>query len=365
MNIPGTVHVLVIQQNLTRRLPVNLPVIHGSTMVLKRINALPNLPALQPRINLTHSENPQYPYSNPNAKYTHNPRPNKNTIPIDNSSKYKAQCPLSIQTHQESTMSNETLAINQLFTVKGKTAVVTGGSRGIGLMIARGYIQNGAKVYISSRKADVCDAVAEELSKDGECISIPADLSNKPGWETLVNAVKEQEDSIDILVNNAGAVWAEPFDDFPESGYDRTLDINLKGIYFLTQMFLPLLEKNHTRDDPARVINIGSIDGIKVPSMDNFPYGPSKAAVHHLTKVLAVRLAPRGIAVNAIAPGPFESKMMEWSLENFKDRIEANCPLGRIGAPEDMAALAIFLASPGASYLNGTVIPLDGGICVT
>lgn len=262
-------------------------------------------------------------------------------------------------------MSNESLAISNLFSVKGKTAVVTGGSRGIGLMIARAYVENGAKVYISSRKADICNAVAQELSKHGECISIPADLANKEGWETLVNGIKEHEDSIDILVNNAGATWGEPFDEFPEAGYDRTLDINLKGIFFLTQMLLPLLEKNHSQSDPARVINIGSIDGIKVSRNDNFPYGPSKAAVHHLTKVLAMRLAPRGVSVNAIAPGPFESKMMQATLEKFKDTIEANCPLGRIGAPEDIAALAIFLASPGASYLNGTVIPLDGGICIT
>lgn len=261
-------------------------------------------------------------------------------------------------------MSHEALSIDQLFSVKGKVAVVTGGSRGIGLMIAQGYVQNGAKVYISSRKADVCDAVAAELSKHGECISIPADLSNKEGWEMLVKGVSAHEDSIDILVNNAGATWGEPFDDFSEDGYDRTLDINLKGIFFLTQMLLPLLEKNHSLKNPARVINIGSIDGIKVPSMDNFPYGPSKAAVHHLTKVLAVRLASRGLTVNAIAPGPFESKMMEWTLENFKEQIEANCPMGRIGSTEDMAALAIFLASPGASYLNGTIIPLDGGICI-
>lgn len=259
-------------------------------------------------------------------------------------------------------MSYPTLAIEQLFSVKGKTAVVTGGSRGIGLMIAKGYIENGAKVYISSRKAEVCNEVAEELSKVGECISIPADLANREGWDTLVNGIKENEDSLDILVNNAGAVWAEPFDEFPESGYDRTMDINLKGVFFLTQMLMPLLEKNHTQEDPARIINIGSIDGIMTPGTDNFPYGPSKAAVHHLTKILAIRLASRGVTVNAIAPGPFESKMMKYSLDNFRDRIEAGNPMGRIGSPEDMAALSIFLASPGASYVNGTVIPLDGGI---
>lgn len=261
-------------------------------------------------------------------------------------------------------MSTPDLSIPKLFSVKGKVAVVTGGSRGIGLMIAQGYVQNGAKVYISSRKAEVCDAVAEELSKIGECISIPADLSCAEGWDGLSDAIKEREESIDILVNNAGATWGEPFDDFTEDGYDRTVDINLKGVFFLTQKLLPLLENGSSQADPARIINIGSIDGIKVPSMDNFPYGPSKAGVHHLTKVLAVRLAGRGITCNAIAPGPFESKMMEWTLENFKDAIESNCPMGRIGSTEDMAALSLFLASPGASYLNGTIIPLDGGICI-
>jgi NAD(P)-dependent dehydrogenase (short-subunit alcohol dehydrogenase family) len=260
-------------------------------------------------------------------------------------------------------MSNS-LSIENLFSVKDKTAIVTGGSRGIGYMIAQGYVENGANVYITSRKADQLQAACDELSKLGTCTAIPADLSNKEGWEAFVEAFKEKEDSLDILVNNAGAAWGQPFDEFTEAGYDRTVDINVKGIFFLTQALLPLLEKNHSQQDPGRIINIGSIDGIKVPGVDNYAYGPSKAAVHHMTKVLAVRLASRGVTVNAIAPGPFESKMMQATLEQHKERIEGNCPMGRIGAPSDMATLALFLASPGSSYVNGTIIPLDGGISI-
>ena len=254
------------------------------------------------------------------------------------------------------------MKIDELFSVKGKVAIVTGGSRGIGLMIAHAYVSNGVKVYISSRKAEVCNAVAEELSKIGTCISIPADLSTAEGRQQLIDEVSAKEEGLDILVNNAGAIWAAPFDEFPESGYDRTMDINVKSVFFLTQGFLPLLEKKASHEDPSRVINIGSIDGIHVPTVDNFPYGPSKAAVHHLTKVLAVRLGPKKVTVNAIAPGPFESKMTAWLLENMRAQIEASCPLKRIGNPDDMAGLAIMLASKAGAYLNGAIIPLDGGI---
>ncbi len=180
--------------------------------------------------------------------------------------------------------------ISELFSIAGKVAIVTGGSRGIGLMIARAYVENGVKVYISSRNAEVCAAVAAELSKDGTCIFVPADLSTNEGRETLVGLVKENEKSLDILVNNAGAAWGAPFDEFPEVGYDKTMDINVKATFMLTRDLMPLLEANSSQDNPARVINIGSVDGIKVPVVDNFAYGPSKAAVHHLTRVLAVRL---------------------------------------------------------------------------
>lgn len=256
----------------------------------------------------------------------------------------------------------DSMEIADMFSVAGKVALVTGGSRGIGLMIARGYVENGVKVYISSRKAAVCDAAARELSRFGTCISIPADLTTAAGRGALLSELRSREARLDILVNNAGAVWAAKFDEYPESGYDKVMDINVKAVFLLTRDFMPLLEKGAAPGQPARVINIGSIDGLRVPLLENFAYGPSKAAVHHLTRVLAVALGARGITVNAIAPGPFESKMTEWMLDQFRSEIEAACPLGRIGTPRDIAGLALFLASPAASYLNGAVIPLDGGL---
>jgi NAD(P)-dependent dehydrogenase (short-subunit alcohol dehydrogenase family) len=252
--------------------------------------------------------------------------------------------------------------ISDLFSVTGKVALVTGGSRGIGLMIAQAYVANGVKVYISSRKTAVCDQAAAELSQYGQCISLPADLATSEGREKLVSEIKARETQLDILVNNAGAAWGAPFESFPESGYDKTMDINVKAPFLLTRDLLPLLKASGTAENPARVINIGSIDGLHVPSMNNYPYAASKAAVHHLTRVLALELGPQHITVNAIAPGPFESKMTEWMLDNFRDDIEANCPLGRIGSPEDMAGAAIYLASLAGAYVNGAVIPVDGGI---
>ncbi|MFN0122262.1 MAG: SDR family oxidoreductase [Blastocatellia bacterium] len=264
-------------------------------------------------------------------------------------------------------MMNPEDAINvpDLFSIRGRTAVVTGGSRGIGLMIARGFLEAGAKVYISSRKKDVCDEVAKQLSEIGECISIPADLSTTEGCRHLADELAAREQALHILVNNAGAVWGAKLEEFPEQGWDKIMDTNVKGIFFLTQYMLPLLEAAATPDNPARVINIGSIDGLKVPSVENYSYSPSKAAVHHLTRVLAVKLGRRNITVNAVAPGPFESRMTEWMLDNFRDSIEGHCPLGRIGAPGDMAGVAIYLASRAGAYVNGVVIPVDGGICIS
>jgi NAD(P)-dependent dehydrogenase (short-subunit alcohol dehydrogenase family) len=264
-------------------------------------------------------------------------------------------------------MQNMTQQINvkDLFSLAGKAALVTGGSRGIGLMIARGYLEAGAKVYISARKKEVCDSVAAELSEIGECFSIPGDLSTTEGCKRLAEEFSEREPSLHILVNNAGAAWGATLEEYPEAGFDKVMDTNVKGVFFLTQHLLPLLEKGARPGDPARVINVGSIDGIKVPFVENYAYAPSKAAVHHLTRVLAVKLGPRGITVNAIAPGPFESQMTRWLLENHKDQIEANCPLGRIGEPADMAGVAIYLASRAGAYVNGVVIPVDGGICIT
>ncbi len=259
----------------------------------------------------------------------------------------------------------EQFKLSNLFSIEGKVALVTGGSRGIGLMIASAYVANGAKVYISSRKAAVCDQVAAKLSKSGTCISVPADLSTNAGRVALVDAIKSREDKLDILVNNAGAAWGAPFDSFPESGYDKTMEINVKAVFMLTRDLTPLLEASASAADPARIINIGSIDGLHVPTTPNFPYAASKAAVHHLTRVLAVELGRRHITVNAIAPGPFESKMTAFMLEQGRNAIEAACPLGRIGSPEDMAGTAIYLASRAGAYTNGALIAVDGGVCLT
>ena len=254
--------------------------------------------------------------------------------------------------------------MKDLFSIAGKTAVVTGGSRGIGLMIARGFVEAGAKVYISSRKKEVCDEVAAELSKSGTCISAPADLGTEAGARDLTEQVAAREPAVHILVNNAGANWGAPLNEFPDSAWDKVLALNVKAIFHLTRAMLPLLEKAARADDPARVINIGSIDGLRVPLLHTYSYSASKAAVHHLTRVLAIELAPKHLTVNAVAPGPFESKMMAETLRNFGDAIKASVPLGRIGAPEDMAGVAIYLASRAGAYVTGQVIPVDGGITV-
>jgi NAD(P)-dependent dehydrogenase (short-subunit alcohol dehydrogenase family) len=264
----------------------------------------------------------------------------------------------------ESSTHSEPIGVDTLFDISGKVALVTGGSRGIGLMIARGFVEAGAKVYITSRKADVCNAVAEELSELGECISIPMDLSTVEACHQMAQELALREDKLHILVNNAGASWGAPLEEYPESGWDKVMDINLKSIFYLTKEMLPLLEKAASQEDPARVINVGSIDGIKAPFVDNFAYGPAKAGVHHLTRVLAIRLGESMITVNAIAPGPFESKMTEWLLDQYQEQIEHNCPLKRIGAPGDMAGIAIFLSSRAGAYVNGTVTAVDGGICI-
>lgn len=262
--------------------------------------------------------------------------------------------------------------MQDIFSIAGKVAIVTGGSRGIGEMIAAGFLASGAKVYISSRKADVCEATAKRLvdRHGGECIAVPADLSQLDGVNTLVAAVRDNESQLDILVNNAGATWGAPLGEFPESGWDKVMDTNVKGIFFLTQALLPLLEVSGTHEDPARVINIGSVDGIKTPSFDNFSYGASKAAVHHLTRVLAAHLVRRHIIVNAIAPGPFPSWMLSAGVgfggkvegEGVDwDRVGRNNPRGRVGTMEDIAGLCIFLSSRAGAYTVGETIACDGG----
>ena len=259
--------------------------------------------------------------------------------------------------------------MKNLFSIEGKVALITGGSRGIGEMIAAGFLANGAKVYISSRKAEVCDATAKRLQEEygGECISVPADLSNLDGINALANEIS-QEDNLDILVNNAGASWGEPIDEYSEQGWDKVMDTNVKGVFFLTQKLLPLLRKSGDVEDPARVINIGSIDGIKTGLFDAFSYGPSKAALHHLTRVLAASLVKENIIVNAIAPGPFPTWMLSTGVGGGGDvdidwsSIGDTNPRGRVGTPEDIAGLAIFLSSRAGAYTVGQTITCDGGV---
>ena len=253
------------------------------------------------------------------------------------------------------------MAISDLFSIEGKTAVVTGGSRGIGLMIARGYVEAGAKVYISSRKKEVCDEVAEELSKSGECLSAPADLSTEDGAIQLASQVSANEDKVHILVNNAGAAWGAPISEYPDSGFDKVMNLNVKGVFHCTKHLLPLLEAAATAEDPARVINIGSIDGIRVPMLENYAYSASKAGVHMLSRHLAHHLVDKNITVNAIAPGPFPSKMTKFMFDMGEDLVASQVPLKRAGRPDDMAGAAIYLASRAGSYLTGAIIPVDGG----
>ncbi|HEY2214157.1 MAG TPA: glucose 1-dehydrogenase [Acidimicrobiales bacterium] len=256
------------------------------------------------------------------------------------------------------------MSAQDLFSISGKTALVTGGTRGIGKMIAEGFVEAGAKVYIASRKAEVCAEVAEELSAKGTCIGIAADLSTEAECRRLADEIASREDRLDILVNNAGATWGTPLADFDEAAFEKVLALNVKGVFHLTRFLVPLLEAAGTQEEPARIINIGSIDGIGVPVMETYSYSASKAAVHQLTRHLAKRLAPR-ITVNAIAPGPFESKMMAATLDAFSEQIIASAPLKRIGRPDDMAGTAIFLSSRAGAYLTGTIIPVDGGIATT
>jgi NAD(P)-dependent dehydrogenase (short-subunit alcohol dehydrogenase family) len=262
-----------------------------------------------------------------------------------------------------------------LFDVQGKVALVTGGSRGVGLMIAGGLVEAGATVLISSRKVPDCEAAAAQLNElgaavtaqggtGGVAIAIPGDVSSAAGVAALVDTVRIHTERLDLLVNNAGATWGAPLDDFPESGWDKVMDTNVKSIFALTTAVLDLLRAGASADGPARVINIGSVDGLRVPLTENYSYSASKAAVHMLTRHLAKRLASENITVNAIAPGPFESKMTAFVLDHPEGRagLEAMIPLGRIGRASDLVGLTLLLSSRAGAYMTGTILPLDGGI---
>lgn len=263
---------------------------------------------------------------------------------------------------------------DNLFSIKGRIALVTGGSRGIGEMIAAGFLAHGAKVYISSRKAEACEATAQRLAESygAECIALPADLSQLAGVESLAKRLSERESRLDILVNNAGAAWGAPLEQFPEAGWDKVMDTNVKGVFFLTQKLLPLLRQAAGAERPARVINIGSIDGLKAAIFDTFSYGASKAAVHHLTRFMAAHLTKEHILFNAIAPGPFPTWMLSTGVgfggktENVDwSAIAKRNPSGRVGTPQDIAGLAIFLCSRAGEYVVGQTIACDGGVVGT
>ena len=257
------------------------------------------------------------------------------------------------------------MKVEELFSVRGKIALVTGGSRGIGEMIARGYVENGAKVYITARTADACDALARELSRIGECISIPADLSRMDEVERLAAEMQRREKRLDILVNNAGASWGAEFEEFPESGWDKVMDLNVKSVFFLTQRLLKLLEAAGRADDFARVINIGSIDGMHVSGIETYSYAASKAGVLHLTRMMAKYLAKKHIAVNAIAPGYFPSKMTAAIPEEVSQVVVRQTPMLRVGRPEDMAGVALYLSSKASGVVCGATIAVDGGYATT
>ena len=259
------------------------------------------------------------------------------------------------------------MKIQNLFNIENKTAVVTGGSRGIGEMIAAGYLANGVKVYMTSRKAPALIEKARELSGkfNNECIPIPCDISTIDGIEEFVSAVSEKEDSIDFLVNNAGAAWGEPYESFTEGGWDKVMNLNVKSIFFLTQKMKTLLTAKATLEDPSRVINIGSIDGLNVPAFETYSYSTSKAAVHHLTRVMAAKLVKENILVNAIAPGPYPSAMLGSAVNSDYSIIAKNNPRKRVGTPEDIAGLTIFLSSRAGAYTVGETITSDGGIVKT
>ncbi|KAM7190714.1 hypothetical protein V8F20_009619 [Naviculisporaceae sp. PSN 640] len=268
------------------------------------------------------------------------------------------------------------LGVNDLFGVKGKVVLVTGGAKGLGRMISEGFVRNGCKVYISSRDAKACDSAAAELttsgsSSGGSAVSLPADLSSYEECKRLVSAISSREKKLHVLVNNSGATWGEPYDEYPDKAFTKLMTLNLQRVFTLSQLLTPLLEaaaqeskspETGVITDPSRIIHIGSIDGIRVPTLPTYAYSATKAGLHHMARHMAVELGPRGITSNNLACGPFPSKMMAHTLQNFGDAIVGSNPMGRIGTPEDAAGACLFLASRAGAFVNGATLRLDGGI---
>lgn len=264
----------------------------------------------------------------------------------------------------------DNFSLEQLFSLRGKSALITGGSSGLGLMMAKGLLQNGVRVYISSRSSEKCEQALAELTPFGQCVAICADVTKADQRAVLVQQLEDKEKvhGLSILINNAGTNWGAKLEEYPDTGFEKVMNTNVNAVFSLTRDLVQLLEKAGTEQDPARVINIGSMDGLQVPVVQRIPtyaYSASKAALHHLTRTLAVHLASRHITVNAIAPGFFESRMTDHVLANYRKDIEDDCPLGRIGQPKEIVGIAIYLASSAGAYTNGTVIPVDGGTSIS
>lgn len=267
----------------------------------------------------------------------------------------------------DSSSVNQSLDIQRLFSLKGKVALVTGGSRGIGRMISQGLLQAGARVYITARKHDACEQAAQELSEYGSCIALPADVANAASREQLCASLEQAEQSLHILVNNAGTSWGADYEQYPEQAFDKVLATNVTAVFALTRDLTPMLERAVGQHDPARVINIGSMDGLHIATVHGtgtFAYSASKAAVHQLTRHLAVELGPRQITVNAVAPGFFPTKMTGHLMENNQQQLEQNSLLNRLGMAEEMAGIAVYLCSRAGAYTHGAVIPVDGGTSI-
>jgi NAD(P)-dependent dehydrogenase (short-subunit alcohol dehydrogenase family) len=257
--------------------------------------------------------------------------------------------------------------IPHLFNVEGKVVLVTGGAKGVGRMISEGFVVNGATVYISSRDGTTCERVVNELNGlgKGTAYSIPADFYREEDCRKLAEELAKRENALHVLVNNSGSNWAAPYDEYPSSAWSRVLTLNLHRVFLITQLLTPLLEKGSRPHDPARIIQIGSVDGLRVPAAETFAYSASKAGLHHLSRALANHLGKRNITSNTLACGPFQSKMMAATLEKYRDVIEAGIPLGRIGTPEDVAGACLFLSSRAGAFINGATITVDGGTVVS